>query len=129
MTFREFASYSTNNRELQMLHPHTSAKSTAVIIDVIRELSGDTSFITFNATISVTINGAQKIDNEIIRVLLTNSRPNYALVDVIWEDFGYKNYRDMGLFGRMTTQWQEVKKVAARTFRVFGDTYQIDVTY
>lgn len=112
-----------------MLHPHKSAKSTAVILDVIRELTGDTTYASFEGIVSASINGELKIDGERLDVSLTNSRPNYALIDVIWEDGGYKNYRDMGLYGRMSTQWQEAEKIAPRTFRVIGDTYHLDIQY
>jgi hypothetical protein len=112
-----------------MLHPLKSSKSTAVILDVIRELTGDTNYASFEGTVSATIDGKPKIDGERINVQLTNSRPNYALIDVMWEDYGYDNYRDLGLFGRMSTQWQEAEKVAARTFRVVGDNYCLDIEY
>lgn len=108
-----------------MRYPLKSSESTAVVLDVIRELTGDTTYATFKAIVSATIKGKLKIDD----VNLTNSRPNYALIDIMWEDCGYKNYQNMGLFGRMSTQWQEVKKVGTRTFRIFDDSYQIDVTY
>lgn len=111
------------------LHSKKSVNGTAVILDVIREMSGGTTYTAFDAIITATINGIQKINNETIRVHLTNSRPNYALIDIMWEDYGYKNYLDMGLFGRMSTQWQEVTKIASRKFRVFSDKYQVDITY
>ena len=106
-----------------------SSDSTIVILNVIRELTGDTTYAEFDATVSAKINGEKKIDGETIRIYLTNSRPNFALIDIVWEDFGYRNYKDMGLFGRMSTQWQEVKKIKAKTFRVFGGSYEIDVDY
>ncbi len=112
-----------------MLHPHKSSESTAVILKVIRELTDDTTYAVFEGSVSATINGQLKINAEPLKVHLTNSRPNYALIDVMWEDSGYENYRDMGLYGRMSTQWQEVRMVAPRTFRVSGDTYQLDIQY
>lgn len=112
-----------------MLHPLKSSRSTAVVLGVIRELTGDTTYTAFVGTISATINGELKIDAERIDVQLTNSRPNYALIDIMWEDCGYKNYQDMGLFGRMSTRYQEAEKVGPRTFSVLGTSYQIDVTY
>lgn len=112
-----------------MLHPHKSAKSTALILEIIRELTDDTNYVAFKGIVSATINGDLKIDSEQIEVHLTNSRPNYALIDVIWEEHGYKNYKDMGLFGRMSTQWQEVQRVEPRTFKVISDTYHLVIQY
>lgn len=112
-----------------MLHPHKSATGTALILEIIRELTDDTNYVAFQGIISAEINGDLKIDGEKIEVHLTNSRPNYALIDVIWEDYGYKNYKDMGLFGRMSTQWQEVQMVEPRAFKVISDTYQLIVQY
>jgi hypothetical protein len=82
-----------------------------------------------DGVVSAKIKGSLKIDSEPIKVQLTNSRPNYALIDVMWEDCGYKNYKDMGLFGRMSTQWQEVEMIAPRAFRVVSDDYQLEIKY
>lgn len=112
-----------------MLDLLTSSNSTQVIYKVIRELTGDIDYVDFEATISATINGEIKIENEIIKVLLTNSRPNYALIDIMWEDYGYKNYKDMGLFGHMSTQWQEVKMTGNNAFTIYSDTYEIEIKY
>lgn len=112
-----------------MLHPHKSAMSTAVILDVIRELTDDTNYVVLDGIVSAKIRGNLEIDSEPIKVHLTNSRPNYALIDVMWEDCGYKNYKHMGLFGRMSTQWQEVERIAPKTFRVVSDTYQLEIQY
>ncbi|CAM3658781.1 hypothetical protein [Paracidovorax anthurii] len=112
-----------------MLSLEKSSRSTAVILGAIRELVDDTTYAAFDATVSATVGGKLKIDAEPIHVLLINSRPNYALIDVMWEDAGYKNYQDMGLFGRMSTQWQTAEKIAPRTIRVAGDTYHVDIVY
>lgn len=111
-----------------MLSFDKSVRSTKIIIDMIRELSGDTNFVMFDATVSASINGKQKIDKEIIRVHLTNSRPNYASIDIMWEDYGYKNYRDMGLYGHMTTQYQEVIKINQTKLRIIDKNYQIEIS-
>lgn len=112
-----------------MASAHNSSKSAAVLIDVIRELSGSTRYASTEATVSATIDGKLKIDSDIIRVILVNGDPNFAQIDIFWEDYGYKNYKDMGLFGRMNTQYQSVEKVAGRVFRITGDNYQIDIGY
>lgn len=107
----------------------TSTNSTGVIFSALRTLTGDTDFANFTGVVSAKVNGKLKIDKEEITVQLTNSRPNFAIIDVHWEDFGYKNYKEMGLFGRMTTEWNEVKSTSARSFKVFSDTYEIEICY
>ena len=57
------------------------------------------------------------------------SRPNYATINIMWEDYGYKNYRNMGLYGSMNTKWQEVKMTGDNTFTIYGDNYEINITY
>ncbi|QCY14989.1 MULTISPECIES: hypothetical protein [Pseudomonas] len=107
----------------------TSSNSTSVVLSAIRDLTDDTDTATFNGVVSAKINGSLKIDREEITVQLINSRPNYAIIDIHWEDCGYKNYKDMGLYGRMTTQWNEVKKSSATSFTLYGETYEIVVNY
>jgi hypothetical protein len=107
----------------------TSTESTGVIFSVLRTLTGDTNYANFTGVVSAKVNGKLKIDKEEITVQLTNSRPNFAIIDVHWEDFGYKNYKEMGLYGRMTTEWNEVKSTSARSFKVFGETYEIEICY
>jgi len=108
---------------------NTSSESTYLIFDVIRKITGNTDCASFTGTVSATVNGILKIDQEKIPILLTNSRPNCVLIDIMWEDGGYKNYKDMGLFGRMSTQWQQVKKSGTRAFTILSDTYVIEVAY
>ncbi|WP_219953064.1 hypothetical protein [Dickeya zeae] len=112
-----------------MLDSKKSALSTSVIINVIKEITGDTNYTDFIGIITATVNGKLKINQEKIQVYLTNSRPNYALIDIIWEEGGYRNYKDLGLFGRMSTQWQCVIKSKDRTFSIISETYKIDVEY
>ncbi|KPX55137.1 hypothetical protein ALO67_200027 [Pseudomonas amygdali pv. hibisci] len=73
--------------------------------------------------VSAKVNKKLKIDKEEITVQLTNSPPNFALIDVHWEDCVYKNHKEMGLFGRMSTEWNEVKSTSERSFKVLSDNY------
>ena len=47
-----------------MLHPHKSAMSTAVILDVIRELTDDTNYVVLDGIVSAKIRGNLEIDSE-----------------------------------------------------------------
>ena len=107
----------------------TSAESTGIIFSALRALTGDTDYASFLGVVSAKVNGILKVDKEKIMVNLINSRPNFAIIDVHWEDFGYKNYKKMGLFGRMNTQWNEVRSTSERSFIVLGDNYEVEIWY
>lgn len=106
-----------------------SSRGTQVVLDVIRKLTGDTSYAKFAGVVTATVNGVVKVDRETIEVQLTNSRPNFAYIDVHWEDFGYKNFHDMGVYGRMDTRYNQVKVTGAKSFVVIGDNYRIEISY
>jgi len=112
-----------------MLDLIESSGSTQVIFSVLRELTGNTDFVNFIGVITAKVNGKIQIDEDEIKVLLTNNYPNFAIIDIIWEEYGYKNYKQMGLFGRMTTEWQKVKKTGPKKFTIYSDTYEITVNY
>ncbi|MBI6949456.1 hypothetical protein [Pseudomonas koreensis] len=106
-----------------------SSESTSVIISAIREITGDTNHAYFTGTVSAKINGRSRITSEKITVHLTNSRPNFATIDIMWEDCGYKNYREMGLYGRMTTQWYEASSISDRSISLFNESIEIEIYY
>lgn len=112
-----------------MLDLIKSSESTAVVIGVIKELDDNTSYAKFNGVITATVKGKRVIDKEEIPVLLIYNAPNYAFIDILWEDGGYKNYKSMGLYGRMSTQYQEVKKSGIRFFTLKNKDYTIDIMY
>ncbi|EMJ4071449.1 hypothetical protein ISH43_09770 [Pseudomonas aeruginosa] len=125
-TWFRFLLQGNNMPKLDLL---TSSNSTSVVFSALRQLTGDTSYASFAGVVSAKVNGVLKIDKEEITVQLTNSRPNFAIIDIHWEDCGYKNYKEMGLFGRMTTEWNDVKSTSARSFSVFSDSYEIEICY
>jgi hypothetical protein len=106
-----------------------SSESTQVILSVIRELTGDTSYASFIGIITAKVRGKIEINEHEIKVLLTNNRPNYASIDILWEEHGYINYKQIGLYGRMTTEWQKVKITGPKIFTIYNDTYEIAVNY
>ncbi|AXH61197.1 MULTISPECIES: hypothetical protein [Providencia] len=104
-------------------------ESTAVILSVIRDLTGEATFAIFDGIVTVTVQGKKIIDEEEIQIQLTYSPPNYAVIDILWEICGYKNYKDMGLHGRMSTQYQQAKKSGLRRLTLINDNYTIDIMY
>jgi len=119
------------NRDLHMpmLDQLKSSRSTAVIFSALRALTGDTSNATFTGVVSAEVDGEEIIVEENISVQLTNSRPNFATVHIHWEEHGYEDYRKLGLFGSMDTRWNEVKATSARSFRIYGENYEVEVCY
>ncbi|WP_146750271.1 hypothetical protein [Pseudomonas sp. RIT411] len=107
----------------------TSSISTQVVISAIREITNDTSFASFVGVVSAEVGGVQKIYRQKIDVQLTYNRPNHAIINILWEDCGYKNYKSMGLYGMMTTEWNEVVSTSARSFKILGGTFEIEVCY
>jgi hypothetical protein len=112
-----------------MLDLKKSSDSTTVVLNVIRELTCDTTYANFKGIVTANVNGTKIIDKEEFDVHLTNSRPNYALIDIMWEECGYKAYKKLGLYGRMSTQYQVVKKGKGQSFKITSDEYEIDVEY
>lgn len=112
-----------------MLDIEISAAGTATVKDVIRELTDDTHHASFDAVITAKVSGKVVIDEETIRVQLLNNRSDGATINALWEDYGYENYRNMGLFGSMSTQWQRVGKTGYRQITVFSDTYELLINY
>ena len=112
-----------------MLDLKSSSDSTHAILDIIEELTGDRSYARFRGIVSAKIGGSKRIDREEIEIHLTYSLPNYAIIDIMWEESGYKAYKNLGLYGRMTTQYQKVRKGKSRSFKVISNEYEIKVQY
>jgi hypothetical protein len=102
---------------------------TLLIIEIIRELTGDTKHPNFVGTVSAEVKGSTVISEQDIGVALTYDGTNYAYIDVHWEDYGYKPYREMGLYGRMNTQFPSVIRTASREFRIIDNTYSVTIAY
>lgn len=103
-------------------------KDTLLIIEIIREF-GDTKHAKFVGTVTAVVNGVTVISEQPIDVALTYDGTNYACIDVLWEDHGYKNYKEMCLYGRMKTQYESVIRTATREFSVIGGSYDLTVRY
>lgn len=112
-----------------MLSPIKSSESTSKIIDAIRELTDDTVYANFDGIITVSMNGKNIIEDETLRVVLQYDGTNYGSISIFWEDYGYKNYKSMGLHGIMSTQFQEVQKINNRNILVINDNYNVSITY
>lgn len=112
-----------------MLNPLKSSESTSEIINTIRELTNDTIYATFDGIITVSMNGKNIIEDETIRVALQYDGTNYGSISIFWENYGYKNYKSMGLHGIMSTQYQEVQRINNRNILVINDNYIVSIIY
>ncbi len=111
-----------------MLDISTLRESSQVIIDIAKEMSGDSRFASFAGEVTAIVNDAVVVNQEYIDIRLNNN-PNFSTIDIMWEDFGYKNYKSMGLFGRMTTQYQRVEKTDESQFTIIDTKFKIVVNY
>ena len=112
-----------------MLNPTKSSESTHIILSVIKELTGDMYYANFTGIVTAKVRDKIEIDEAKIEVHLTNYQPSYARIDISWEEYGYKDYKQKGLYGRMSTGWCEVKKTGPKVFTIYSDTYEIAVNY
>lgn len=106
-------------------------RDTFLVMAVIREITGqrDARRADFDATVSATVGGVDVITEEPIRVELVYDGTNYANISIFWEDHGYKNYHQMGLFGVMKTQYQSVIRTGDREIRVVDPKYSVTIQY
>jgi hypothetical protein len=109
----------------------TSSQSTYAVNDLIGAMTGkrDTGYYSGMATVSADVNGSTVVDHQDIEVTVTFDGTNYATINIFWEESGFKNYRILGLYGQMNTQYQEAYFVKPRGLKICGDSYVIRFQY
>jgi len=114
-----------------MLDMKSSIASTDAVRDAIWILTGDRSerYVEARATITATVNNRQVITGEAFNISLSFDGTNYAAINIFWEESGFKNYKDLGLYGTMSTQYQRVASSGARSFIVKNGNYSVEVEY
>ena len=112
-----------------MLDNNKSTDSTHVTINVIRDITKDTTYAKFEGIVSVTMKGEKIIDEEAIEITLTYDGSNYTSIGIFWEDYGHKDFREKGLHGQLSTQYQEVKKTGYKSFTIYNENYNIEIAY
>ena len=117
---------------MQRLSTEENVEGIATVRKAIKYLTNDSNrdTVTHECTITATVNGELLIDSEIMKC---NFIIDYdgARVSVFWEDYGYKNYKKLGLFGQMSTQWQPIKEYDNNSFTVTDaeDSYLLTIEY
>lgn len=112
-----------------MLSMKKSSDSTHVTINVIRDITSNTTYAKFEGIVTVEMNGVTIIDEETIEITLTYDGSNYTSIGIFWEDYDYKDYKEKGLHGLMSTQYQEVKQTGYRDFTIFNNNYTVKIGY
>lgn len=109
----------------------SSSESTYAVNDLIGAMTGhrDTGYYCGMATVSADVDGATVIDHQDIEVAVTFDGTNYASICIFWEEHGFKNYRAIGLYGQMSTQYQDAHFVPPRGLKLLGQAYVIRFQY
>jgi len=81
----------------------------------IRALTGDNNAknVSQSCIVSAETGGKTIIESESIGCQFSIGH-NDATINVFWEDYGYKGYKQLGLYGQMNTKWQIVKSTDGR---------------
>ena len=80
------------------------------------------------AVVSAFVGWKKVISEETINVSLSIHH-DHAEVGIFWEKNGYENYKDIGLYGLMNSNYQSFIDTGNNTFKIAGDTYEIFVNY
>lgn len=112
-----------------MLSSLKSSQSTQNIISVIRVLTNNTKYVKFTGMITALVKDQRVIYDEPVDVSLAFDGTNYAEICIYWEDCGYDNYKELGLFGKMNTKFQAVNVIQADEFQILSDSYEINIRF
>jgi len=114
-----------------MLDLVTAGKGTQAVKEAIWEINGHrkSNYAEVIADISASVRGIKVIENEKIGVCLEFDGTNYSIIGILWDDYGHADYKEMGLYGEMKTQFNIVKKKADRTLIVQDQFYEIEIKY
>ena len=98
----------------------------------IYEITGDSSRNKADGEFIVTDEVAGKviIDREPIKCYMVLQHDS-AELQVYWEDYGYKAYKQLGLFGQMNSKWQPIEKLTDGSFSVtdMQGSYTLTIEY
>ncbi|HCM0916304.1 TPA: hypothetical protein N2817_004515 [Vibrio parahaemolyticus] len=88
----------------------------------IKTLSDDRNASSYKGGFYITaqVGGKTKVSNEYIECMLVKHHDR-ADVSVFWEDHGFKNYRDMGLFGLMNSNYFSINILSDTSFELEDD--------
>ena len=114
-----------------MLDIMTAGEGTEAVKEAIGELNGHRNRNAAEAVVVVSawVKDRQVIDKHNIKAGFTFDGTNYATIHIYWEECGYKNYRDMGLYGSIKTQYNIVKQAGPRSLAIHDPNYKIMIEF
>lgn len=80
--------------------------------------------------VSAEVGGSLIIDREIVKCHFVINHNN-AEVHIMWEDYGYKAYKALGLYGTMNTDWQTFRTPREGVLEINDQKsgYKIQIVY
>lgn len=110
-----------------------SNASRRVLLAAIDEISGlnnrGVGFAKFQAHVTAEVRGKAVVQRTPIVVTFGVGAHRAGKIGIYWEDHGVSNYRDLGLYGEMDTNFQTVQKNGNRSIVVLGDSYRVQIDY
>lgn len=96
-----------------------TSDGTHYLAELIKELSGSRNSSNYigEFTITALVDGKVKVSKDRIQCQLMILHASVD-VSILWEDYGYKGFRDMGLYGRTNSKYFTVELLSANSFRL-----------
>lgn len=80
--------------------------------------------------VTAVVNNVVVVDSDVIRCQF-QIETNFSVIYIYWEEYGYKNYRQLGLYGQMRTDYQLIKLRGPKTLCITDElgAYEITIRY
>ncbi|MBF9001903.1 hypothetical protein [Vibrio nitrifigilis] len=100
------------------------------LYELIKDLSDDRNATSYRGYFYITavVNGNTKVVADSIDCMFIKHF-DHVEVDVMWEDCGYKNYRDMGVYGLMRSQYFTIKNITDNSFQLLDSNGSYELTF
>lgn len=106
-------------------------KNKKIIAWAINYLSNGTveRYLRIRGTVTATVSNQIVIDEEIIGLDFTKPPHGASVINIYWEESGYKAYRNLGLYGQASSTWQTFIKDDDNNIFIQNDTpgYEIKI--
>jgi hypothetical protein len=77
--------------------------------------------------VTATVNDELIIDSEVIECHF-QIETNYSVINIYWEEAGYKLYQKLGLYGQMRTDYQFVKDIGPNQICIKDEHEPFEIT-
>ena len=93
--------------------------STHYLVELIKTLEDDrnASIHTGEFKVTAVVNNKEIVSGETIQCALLEKN-NGVDIDIHWEDYGYKAFRELGLYGRSNSKYFMLEEISERSFRI-----------